>query len=135
MYNKRHLKVRLRTAHYLWRGVSSKINVFLGEMFADPTIKKSTTFFSQPQISIKNIYPPLAKNVTKEYHSVVTHFQYHFCDTSSITACAIFFPFSLVPPSAISNDRSICIARCNLPCAIRILTCSNTEAIRVLLDL
>jgi hypothetical protein len=93
MYNKRHLKARLRTAHYLWRGVASKINVFLREMFADPTIKKSTKFFAQPQISIKNIYPPLAKNVTKEYHSVVTHFQYHFCDTSLITACAIFFPF------------------------------------------
>ena len=74
-------------------GVASKINVLLREMFADPTIKKSTKFFPQPQISIKNIYPPLAKNVTKEYHSVVTHFQYHFCDTSLITACAIFFPF------------------------------------------
>jgi hypothetical protein len=39
---------------------------------------------------LKNKYPPLAKNFTKIYHSVVTHVLYHFCDMSLITACAIF---------------------------------------------
>jgi hypothetical protein len=39
---------------------------------------------------LKSKYPPLAKNVTKGYNSVVTHVLYHFCDMSLITACAIF---------------------------------------------
>jgi hypothetical protein len=39
----------------------------------------------------KNIYPPLAKTFTKGYYSVVTHVLYHFCHTSLITACAIFY--------------------------------------------
>jgi hypothetical protein len=49
-------------------------NVFLGKHFANPIIKKSKTFFTQSQISIKtNKYPPppLPKNFTKGYHSVV----------------------------------------------------------------
>jgi hypothetical protein len=39
---------------------------------------------------LKNKCPPLAKNCTKGYHSVVTHVLYQFCDMSLITACAIF---------------------------------------------
>ena len=39
---------------------------------------------------LKNKYPPLAKNFTKGYHSVVTHVLYHFCDMSLITACGNF---------------------------------------------
>jgi hypothetical protein len=34
-------------------GVAPKRNVFLGNNFADLTIKKSDVFFIQPQISIK----------------------------------------------------------------------------------
>jgi hypothetical protein len=34
-------------------GGAPKRNAFLGKNFADPTIKKSKTFFNQPQISIK----------------------------------------------------------------------------------
>jgi hypothetical protein len=67
----------LGTSLYLWRrgrrGAPNR-NVFLGKNFADPTIKKSKFFFTQPQISIKNEYPPLAKNFTKGYHSVIIHF-------------------------------------------------------------
>jgi hypothetical protein len=33
-------------------GMAPKRNVFLGKNFADPTIKKSEFFFTQPQISI-----------------------------------------------------------------------------------
>jgi hypothetical protein len=32
---------RLGSGHYLWRGVAPKRNVFRGNNFADPTIKKS----------------------------------------------------------------------------------------------
>jgi hypothetical protein len=44
--------------------VTPKRNVFLDKNFADPTIKKSEFFFAQTQTSIKNKYPPLAKNFT-----------------------------------------------------------------------
>ena len=55
-------------------------------------IQPLKTIFTQPQISINitNKYPPLAKNVTKGYHSVVTHVFYHFCDMNLITACGIY---------------------------------------------
>jgi hypothetical protein len=48
----------LGTRHYLWGGgggggVAPKRNAFLGKNVADPTIKKSKTSFSQPQISTK----------------------------------------------------------------------------------
>jgi hypothetical protein len=39
---------------------------------------------------LKYKYPPLAKDVTRGYYSVVTHVLYYFCDMSVITACAIF---------------------------------------------
>jgi hypothetical protein len=47
--------------HNLWEGGGGggggggapKRNVFLGKSFANPTIKKKKTFFTQPQISIK----------------------------------------------------------------------------------
>jgi hypothetical protein len=60
-------------------------------LLKDPTIKKGRKkLFTQPQIWIKNKFPPLAKNVTKEYHSTVTRVLHHFSDMSLITACAIF---------------------------------------------
>ena len=37
--------------------------------------------------------PPIAKNVTKEYHSVVTHVFHHFYDMSLVTAC--FRPYRM----------------------------------------
>jgi hypothetical protein len=53
--------------------VAPKRNVFRGENVADPTIKKSKHFI-KPNLKyqLKNKYPPLAKNVTKGYQSVVT---------------------------------------------------------------
>ena len=74
----------LGTVHYLWRGVAPKRNVFRGKNFADPTIKKVENLITQPQILILKIYPPLTKNFTKGYHSVVTYVLYHFCDMSLI---------------------------------------------------
>ena len=61
--------------------------IFLDKKFVDPTIKKWKRIFTH---TTWNVYPPLAKNFTKGYHSVVTHVLYHFCDMSLITACAIF---------------------------------------------
>jgi hypothetical protein len=43
----------LGTVHYLWQGVAPKRNVFCGNNFADPTIKKVKNLITQPQISIK----------------------------------------------------------------------------------
>ena len=71
-------------------GGGPKENVFLGKNFADPTIKKSKTFLLNFKYNFKNKYPPLTKNFTKGYHSVVTHVIYHFCDMSLTTACVIF---------------------------------------------
>jgi hypothetical protein len=47
-------------------------------------------FLPNLKYQLKNKYPPLAKNFTKGYHSIVTHVLYHFCDMSLIIACAIF---------------------------------------------
>jgi hypothetical protein len=66
------------------------------EMFFFVTIlliqpsKSQNIFLTNLKYQLKNKYPPLAKNVTKGYHSVITHALYHFCDMSLITACAIF---------------------------------------------
>jgi hypothetical protein len=61
-------------------GVAPKRKVFLGNHFVHPNNK----------YQLKNKYPPLAKNVTNGYRSVVTHVLYYFCDISLIAACAIF---------------------------------------------
>jgi hypothetical protein len=83
--------MKLGTSHCLWQGVAPKRNVFFGKHFADPTIKKSKLFLPHLKYQFKNKYPPMAKNFTKGYHSIVIHVLYHFCDTSLIiTACAIF---------------------------------------------
>jgi hypothetical protein len=75
----------------VWRGGAPKRNVFLGKNFADPTIKKVKIFiYPTLKYQLKNKYLPLAKNVTKGYHSVVTHIFYHFCDMSLITSGATF---------------------------------------------
>jgi hypothetical protein len=70
--------------------VAPKRNVFRGKNFADPTIKKTKIWLPNLKYQLKNKDPPLAKNVTKRYHSVVTHVLYHFSDMSLITACEIF---------------------------------------------
>jgi hypothetical protein len=85
----------LGTGHYLWWGVAPKRNVFRGKNVADPTIKKSRIWLPNLKYLLKNKYPPLAKNFTNEYHSVVTHVLYHFCDMSLITACEIFCSLKL----------------------------------------
>ena len=36
--------------------------------------------------------PQIAKNFTKEYHSVLKHVFHHFYDMALITACLIVFP-------------------------------------------
>jgi hypothetical protein len=66
-----------------------KRNVLLIKTFADPT-GKSKHFLPNFKYQLKNKYPPLPKNATKGYHSVVTDVLYHFCDMSLLTACAIF---------------------------------------------
>jgi hypothetical protein len=53
-------------------------------------LKKLKYFVPNLENQLKNKYPPLGKNVTEGYHSLVTHVIYHFCDTSLITACAIY---------------------------------------------
>jgi hypothetical protein len=70
--------------------VVPKRNVFRGKNFADPNIKKPKLWLPNFKYLLKNKYPPLAKNFTKGYHSIVTHVLYHFCDTSLITDCKFF---------------------------------------------
>jgi hypothetical protein len=50
---------------------------------------KSKNNLPSLKYQLKNKYPPLAKNFTNGYRSVVTHVLYHFCDMSLMTACAI----------------------------------------------
>ena len=56
----KHWKM-LGTGHYLWRGggggggVVPKKNVSPGNIFADPSTRKSIFSFTQPQITIKNM--------------------------------------------------------------------------------
>jgi hypothetical protein len=38
----------ISSGNYLWWGMSPKRSVFLGKMFADPTIEESQKFFTQP---------------------------------------------------------------------------------------
>ena len=71
--------------------MAPKRNVFQGKNVADPNIKKSKDVLPNLKYHLKNKYPPLAKNIRKGYHSVVTHILvYYFYDMSLITACAIF---------------------------------------------
>jgi hypothetical protein len=64
--------------------------------------------FSLPSLKyqLKNKYPPLAKNVTKGYHSIVTYV-YHFCEIILITASAIFcsVKFHVVCTCTFFGDR------------------------------
>jgi hypothetical protein len=46
-------------------GWATKRTLFLGKKFANPTIKKSKSFFAKLEYELKNKYPPLAKNFTK----------------------------------------------------------------------
>jgi hypothetical protein len=48
-------------------GGASKRNILLGKCFADPTVKKSKQFFTQPQISIKKMHThPWPKTLQKD---------------------------------------------------------------------
>jgi hypothetical protein len=60
-------------------------NLIFAELY-----KQSVYTTSKEKDRLRNKYPPLAKNFTKGYHSVVTHVLYHFCDMSLITTCVIF---------------------------------------------
>jgi hypothetical protein len=71
-------------------GVASKRNGFLGKNFVYPTIKEFQNFFPNLKYQLKNKYPPLAKNFTKGYRSVVTLMPFTTSVTrhmSLITAC------------------------------------------------
>jgi hypothetical protein len=83
-------RTSLGTGHYLWWGVAPKKNVFRGKILLTQPLKRQKFDYPTSVSIVKNNYPPLAKNVTKRYHSVVTHVLYHFCDMSLITACEIF---------------------------------------------
>jgi hypothetical protein len=70
-------------------GVAPKRNLFRGKNFAQP-LKKVKNLITHLKYQLKNKYPPLAKNFTNGYDSVLTHVLCHFCDMSLITACDIF---------------------------------------------
>jgi hypothetical protein len=71
-------------------GVASKRKDFRGKDFADPTIIKWKISLPNLEYQFQNKYPPLTKNFTKRYQSVVTRVLYHFCDMSLITDWEIF---------------------------------------------
>jgi hypothetical protein len=71
-------------------GVVPKRNVFRCKNFADPANKKLKIWLPNLKYQLKNKYPPLAKNFTRGYHSVVTYVLYHFRDMSLIKYCEIF---------------------------------------------
>jgi hypothetical protein len=63
---------------------------FVAKILLTQPLKRQKFWLPNLKYQLKNNYPPLAKNVTKRYHSVVTHVLYHFCDMSLITACELF---------------------------------------------
>ena len=93
-------------------GGTEKKCIFLGKKFADPftIIKSQKCILSNLKYQLKNKYPPVTKNFTKGYHSVVIHVLYHFCDMSLITAYAIFcnLKFHVVCTCTFSGD-TICL--------------------------
>jgi hypothetical protein len=73
-----HAFISLGSGHYLWRAVAPKTNVFLDKNVADPTIKKSKNILPNLKYQLKNKYPPLAKKLTKGYHSLIAGTTEHF---------------------------------------------------------
>jgi hypothetical protein len=63
---------------------------FLVKRFLIQPLKGQKFILSNLKYQLKNKYPPVTKNFTKGYHSVVIHVLYHFCDMSLTTAYAIF---------------------------------------------
>jgi hypothetical protein len=63
---------------------------FVAKILLTQPLKSQKFELPNLKYQLKNKYPPLAKNFTKRYHSVVTHVLYHFCDMILITACEIF---------------------------------------------
>jgi hypothetical protein len=53
---------------------------FVAKILLTQPLKKSKIWLSNLKYQLKNKYPPLAKNFTKGWHSVVTYVLYHFCD-------------------------------------------------------
>ena len=63
---------------------------FVAKILLTQQLKSQNIWLPNLKYQLKNKYPPLAKNFTKEYQSVVTYVLYHFCDMSLITVCEIF---------------------------------------------
>jgi hypothetical protein len=84
--------------------------LFLVKCLLIQPLKSQKLFLPNLKYQWKNKYPPLAKNYTKGYHSVLTHVLYHSYDTSLITACAIFcsLKFHVVRTCSVFGD-SICV--------------------------
>jgi hypothetical protein len=68
---------------------------FVAKIFLTQPLKKSKIWLPNLKYQLKNKYPPLAKNFTKGWHSVVTYVLYHFCDMSLITDCEMFCSLKL----------------------------------------
>ena len=76
-------------------GNEYKLMFLLEKILLTQPLKSQHFFLPNLRYQLENKYPPVAKNVTKGYRSVVTHVLYHFCDTSLITH-ALTLPQSLV---------------------------------------
>jgi hypothetical protein len=63
---------------------------FAGKILLTQPSTSQNIWLPNFKYQLKNKYPPLTKNVTKGYQSVVTHVLYHFCDMRLITACESF---------------------------------------------
>jgi hypothetical protein len=63
---------------------------FVAKILLTQPLKRSKIWLPNLKYQLKNKYPPLAKNFTKGWHSVVTYVLYLFCDMSLITDCEIF---------------------------------------------
>jgi hypothetical protein len=52
---------------------------FVAKILLTQPLKSKKIWLPNLKYQLKNKYPPLAKNFTKRYHSVVTHVPCHFC--------------------------------------------------------
>jgi hypothetical protein len=78
-------------------GLHRREMFFLVKTLLIQPLKSQNFSLTNLKYQLKNKYPPLAKNFTKGYHSLVTHVLYHFCGMSLITACAIFCSVKFLP--------------------------------------
>jgi hypothetical protein len=78
------MEIRLKGAVIIYGGRWHRSEMFF---VVNILLIQALTFdYPTSNINLKK-YPPLGKNVTKGYHSVVTRVLYHFCDMSLRTAC------------------------------------------------